>query len=187
MLFLHLTVWKSVRPCARGWLSWSMAPSNVSAAYSISRTSIIILNFILLNYYYGHYRFGSGLILQAKVKLSPPPAAEVEGAAPPRRRSLLRRLSTIIPRRSNFTTGTGEEQEPVSQSPNQINSQPVSFRRQLSRRLSRRFSFRSKGAVSARKPQFNTAPLHQFVYECFPGASKLEEHQVPHSVLDLQL
>ena len=125
------------------------------------------------------YRFGSGLILQAKIKLSPP-TGETD-PVPPKRKSLLRRISTeFFSRRTtrrNSTIVHEEEQDeqPPSQTANRTNPP---LHRQLTKQLTRMFSRTSDIGESPPKPQYKTAPLHMFVQERFPGAAKLEEHEV---------
>ena len=118
-------------------------------------------------------RFGLGLILQAKVKLSP---AE-ESQETPRRRSLLRRLSNMMStrRRSGSVSTDSHGNPPDEGEPN--GSRDAPFHRRLTRRITRMLSQQSEDSPPP-KAKYKTRLLHTFMLERFPGASKLEEHQV---------
>ena len=136
------------------------------------------------------FRFGLGLILQAKVQLLAPAPDE----HPPRRRSLIRRISSRLFRRrttrrrsSSTAYGRGETsgldeicEEPSQESPApaKSSSSRVPFHRQLTRHITRSFSQRDDLPKPETKPRYNTTSFHQFMSDTFPGAVKLEEHQV---------
>lgn len=127
------------------------------------------------------YRYGSGLILQAKVKLSTP--TEETDSVPPRRTSLFRRVSTrLFSRRStrrNRTNSIIHEEETEAQPPSQTSNQTnPRLHRRLTKQLTRMLSGTSNISEPQTKPQYMTASLHEFVQERFPGATKLEEHEV---------
>ena len=139
------------------------------------------------------FRFGLGLILQAKVQLLAPAPDE----HPPRRRSLIRRISSRLFRRrttrrrsSSTAYGRGEtsgldeiceepsQEEPLSPALAKSSSLPVPFHGQLTRHITRLFSQPDDLPKPETKPRYNTASFHQFMGDTFPGAVKLEEHQV---------
>ena len=173
--------------------------SSVLVAFSTSRTSKTLNRYqaSIPNHFLP--RFGLGLILQAKVKLSHPSEQVNLVENPPRQRSLMRRISTRLFSRRSITgrsnskhrkKGTlhqmSEEQtctfdniseEPLS--PVQSPKSSVPLRRRLSKQFSRLFSQSDlPNPDTETKPQYNTAPLHLFISESFPGSTKLEEHQV---------
>lgn len=161
-----------------------MDPSSALVVYNTSKTSKFLMNTTSTRNHTMHvshsllYRFGSGLILQAKVELSPT-TGETD-PIPPKKRSLLRRISTqLFSGRSTRRNHSIVEEEPDAQPPSQTAKQTnPPLHRQLTRQLTRMFSRTSDNAEPPAKPKYQIAPLHVFVQERFPGAAKLEEHEV---------
>ena len=133
-------------------------------------------------------RYGLGLILQAKIKLLAPPAQEELVERPPRRRSLMRQISTLISRRSRHSRRRGSTSYRRGGNLDEISEEPLSptnspkshvpLHRQLSRHITRLFSQSDDLPKPGTKPRYNTATFHQFMSKTFPGSIKLEEHQV---------
>ena len=143
------------------------------------------------------YRFGLGLILQAKVQLSAPAPDKEPVESPLRRRtSRLVRLSSLLFRRHSSRSrstahgrdkpsGVVENSEEPSQeqslSPTMCPLSP-SIVKSYHQIVSQSDDL-PKPEI---KPRYNTAPFHQFMSDTFPGAVKLEEHQVDKKIGNLE-
>ena len=118
-------------------------------------------------------------MLQAKVKMLP-----VKAKTPTRKPSLFRRLTKRLTRKITIEPNGESEPEPETEPETEPEPaparKPLRRNRSLTKQLTRGLSVFTKvdDVESSPKPQFQTGPIHEFVEEKFPGAAKLEEHQV---------